>query len=389
MTRTLHRSVGPLALLALASTMGCSEYNVGKNDGPVRIDDTAIAPDPPTTTSPTTGTEWSWGTGTATGGTGTGTGNGGTATGGTATGTGTGGTPRDPTEVVDGEIQPAEFLVDVLWVVDNSCSMGDDQDSLTQNFPSFIDYFEQVTGIDYRLGVVSTDVEDGNHEGKLREANGVRWIDNNTADKLGTFNSMALMGTSGSGDEAGRAAVHHATQTHVNGWNAGFFRANASLAVIVITDEDDSSSMFGVDLAPFVSDLQTFKNDPGMVSFSAIAGPVPNGCATADPATQYVDVQTQIGGVFYDICSNNWDQILQGLAAEALGNRREFFLTDIPDEATIEIEVVDPDGTVTWFQLNNDFTYDAARNSVTFISYIPGPLAAVYVHYQPLFGAGW
>lgn len=381
------RSFGTPALLALVTLMGCSEYNVGKDGDAVRVDETGLLPTP-TTTTPTTGTDWTWATATGTGGTGTG----GTATGGTGTGgtgTGTGGTPRDATEVVDGEIQPAEFLVDVLWVVDNSCSMGDDQDSLTQNFPSFINYFEQVTGIDYRLGVVSTDVVNPDHEGKLREDQGMRWIDNNTTDKLGVFNAMALMGTSGSGDEAGRAAVHHATQTHVNGWNAGFFRNNASLAVIVITDEDDSSDMFGVALPDFVADLQTFKNDPGMVSFSAIAGPVPNGCATADAATEYVDVQTQIGGVFYDICSNNWDQILQGLAAEALGNRREFFLSDIPDEATLEIEVVDANGTVTWFQLNTDFTYDPARNSVTFISFIPEPLAAVYVHYQPLFGAGW
>jgi hypothetical protein len=45
---------------------------------------------------------------------------------------------------------------DVLWVVDNSSSMSDNQRALTDNFPVFFDWFLG-SGLDYHIGVVSTD----------------------------------------------------------------------------------------------------------------------------------------------------------------------------------------------------------------------------------------
>ncbi len=298
-------------------------------------------------------------------------------------------TDREGDEQIDGSIQPAISLVDVLWVVDNSCSMSDDQDSLTTHFPTFIDYFENVQGIDYHVGVVSTDMVDVTHQGQLREANGVKWLDNNTPDKEATFLLMAGMGTSGSGDESGRAATQYATQTHANGFNAGFFRANATLAVIVISDEDDSSDMFGVGIPTFVSDFQAFKPDPSLVSYSTIVGPTPNGCATADPAWGYEDVRTQVGGIFHSICAADWDQVLTDLAAGALNSRLEFFLGEVPQVDTLRIQVIEADGSQRWFDVYVDFTYDPVRNSVTFISYMPGPLSEVFVHYVADFGGGW
>ena len=298
-------------------------------------------------------------------------------------------TERTGDEQVEGTIQPAISLVDVLWVVDNSCSMGDDQASLTTHFPTFIDYFETVEGIDYHVGVVSTDMEDPTHQGMLRESAGLRWLDNNTPNKEATFLAMAGMGTSGSGDEAGRAATQYATQNHANGFNAGFFRAGASLAVIVISDEDDSSDQFGVGISTFVSDFSAFKADPALVSFSTIVGPTPNGCATADPGWGYEDVRSQIGGINHSICAQDWDQVLTDLAAGALNSRREFFLAQVPEVNTLRVEVIEADGTIVWFDINVDFTYDPVRNSVLLTTYVPGPLAEVFVHYTADFGGGW
>jgi len=298
-------------------------------------------------------------------------------------------TERTEDENVDETIQAAISLVDVLWVVDNSCSMGDDQASLTTHFPTFIDYFENVEGIDYHIGVVSTDMVAPSHQGQLREAAGLKWLDNNSPDQENTFVAMAGMGTGGSGDEAGRAAAHYATQNHANGFNAGFFRASASLAVIIISDEDDSSDQFGVDIPSFVTAFQGFKPDPALVSFSTIVGPTPGGCATADAGTQYETVRTQVGGVFHSICAADWDDVLEDLAASALNNRREFFLAEVPEVDTIRVHVIEENGSDVWFDVNVDFTYDPVRNSITFISYIPGPLAEVYVHYTPDFGAAW
>ena len=55
----------------------------------------------------------------------------------------------------DPKIDPIKYL-DILWVIDNSCSMTEEQQALSQNFASFVQYFVG-SGLDYHIGVVSTD----------------------------------------------------------------------------------------------------------------------------------------------------------------------------------------------------------------------------------------
>src|SRR5690606_37791089 len=65
--------------------------------------------------------------------------------------------PLEPVRHTDRLLQSNQPEVDVLWVVDSSCSMSDDQAALMTYFPVFFDFFEG-SGIDYHLGVVSTDM---------------------------------------------------------------------------------------------------------------------------------------------------------------------------------------------------------------------------------------
>lgn len=55
---------------------------------------------------------------------------------------------------------------DLLLVVDNSCSMYEEQAKLASNFDNFIQYFEG-TDVDWQLGVVTTDVEEEASRGHL------------------------------------------------------------------------------------------------------------------------------------------------------------------------------------------------------------------------------
>lgn len=57
--------------------------------------------------------------------------------------------------------------VDVLLVVDDSCSMAEEQDKLASNFESFIGAFEGVD-VDWRIGVITTDATDPARAGVLR-----------------------------------------------------------------------------------------------------------------------------------------------------------------------------------------------------------------------------
>jgi len=56
--------------------------------------------------------------------------------------------------------------VDVLLVVDNSCSMFEEQDKLATNFDSFIQYFDGVD-VDYQISVVTTDTVQEQFSGRF------------------------------------------------------------------------------------------------------------------------------------------------------------------------------------------------------------------------------
>ena len=80
---------------------------------------------------------------------------------------------------VDYYTQSPDQKSDVLFVVDSSGSMAEEQQKLTTNFPYFFEYLV-TQGVDYHIGVVSTDMDDENAKGKLREIDGYTYIDLNT-----------------------------------------------------------------------------------------------------------------------------------------------------------------------------------------------------------------
>ncbi|MDP2314546.1 MAG: lamin tail domain-containing protein [Pseudomonadota bacterium] len=63
-------------------------------------------------------------------------------------------------------IQNRLNTVDLLLVVDNSCSMVEEQAKLAGNFDSFIQYFDEAK-VDWQLGVITTDVDQEQFSGHL------------------------------------------------------------------------------------------------------------------------------------------------------------------------------------------------------------------------------
>lgn len=285
--------------------------------------------------------------------------------------------PKSTTDVT--HQRPLATEVDVLWVIDDSCSMEDDQASLTAAFPSFMNYFIDI-GLDYHIGVVSTDMSAEDGQGKLQEAEGYKWIDPTFPDPIPFFQFMATLGTAGSGDEMARAPVYNAIATQTE-WNAGFFRDTSILSTIVISDEDDSSDLAGVSIPDFVSWYRTaIKPDPELAIYSTIVGPTPDGCATAVPGTQHVEATSEIGGLTWSICDNRWDELLEELAIQSAGLKREFYLTQTPIPESLDVEV-EEDGAFVGFDLDRDYTYDPARNSIYFLDYVPQPNAEIHITY--------
>ena len=292
---------------------------------------------------------------------------------------------KTPTQT-DRIVQLTTPEVDVLFAIDNSCSMEDEQVALTDAFDYFMTFFLG-SGLDYHVGVVSTDMDDPQQSGKLRDVFGTRWIDNETPDPVTLFTAMAWMGISGSGDEQGREAVYTAIERLENGYNQGFIREAAGLHIVLISDENDGSGNDVIGKREFAEYLLDLKPSANNVTFSSIVitDDLNLGGLVADEqvGSDYLWVTNKVGGIEWDIRSDRWDLVLEQLGVQASGLKREFFLSQLPVENTIQVAVRERQVEYA-FDEGDDWVYDPLRNSVVFNEYIPPALSEVLVTYDVL-----
>jgi hypothetical protein len=301
-----------------------------------------------------------------------------------------------PVETVeDTYIQVQKPEVDVLWVIDNSCSMESEQEEVAADFPLFMQYFLG-SGLDYHIGVVSTDMDDPDQSGRLTLGPAqVRWIDEATPDPMGAFAAMAQLGIDGSSVEQGIAAGYAAFELQRT-FNDGFLREDSAVHVIVLSDESDFSAEDPVTLGEYTNYLNGLRADPAMVQYHAIVSPpaaAPDTCQGVQTAgDRYIQVSQAVGGVYRSLCDTPWSAALEAIGLESAGLRREYFLTERPVDGTIRVAVDDQGNTLLFDAFDpetalGDWVYSDPRNSITFLSYVPEAGAVVHITYDALSSA--
>lgn len=159
---------------------------------------------------------------------------------------------------------------DLLFVIDNSGSMEDEQEAIARELPAFLDELRQGNGVeqDFRVGVITTTVYlrallDNNdyvtnypdQSGRLQPVKDARnqptverYLDEEDPELLEKFRRLVQQGIKGSGQETPFEAVRLAvtpplsTTPIADGGNGGFLRDGARLVVVVVSDEEDCSS---------------------------------------------------------------------------------------------------------------------------------------------------
>ncbi|MDP6932147.1 MAG: hypothetical protein QGG40_04485, partial [Myxococcota bacterium] len=132
--------------------------------------------------------------------------------------------------------------VDILWVIDNSQSMADQQAEVASKFDDFI-YEIESTELDFHLGVVTTDLDNTEENGKLIAPEGeplyLSAADEGYEDM---FRERVQVGIEGSDKERGIDAAYKAlSEPLVTSYNYGFLRSDATLSIIYVSDENDCS----------------------------------------------------------------------------------------------------------------------------------------------------
>jgi hypothetical protein len=307
--------------------------------------------------------------------------------------------------------------IDILWVIDNSGSMETSQTNVINNFQSFIQKF-QTLNYDFQMGVTTTDayrftttnqanyalLRDGRYQwmdtipgpganyqyvsAGSTYMSGVRVMKKDTANLSTVFLKNISQGIDGSGDERPFDSMK---VTLAHSGNAGFVRPGAYLAVIMVGDEDDSSSFMNESDKPLVSSFVTYLDSlKGSGNYSVSGIFIQDStCLNTLNATysgrsigvRYDQLVTATGGTKTSLC-DDFGTSLSLLSDMVLQATNKFPLDRLPIVDTIVVKV---DGSIIPQNASTGWTYDAAANSVNFTgSFIPAQNASININYDPV-----
>lgn len=245
--------------------------------------------------------------------------------------------------------------MDIIFVVDDSGSMGEEQSNLATNFPMFaglLSSYRTMDGepIDFRVAVTTTGrdlqytislggtslpMSEQGDDGAFRDSCtvGRRWIEPTDSNMSQVLACRANVGTGGPSYEMPLLMTKWALAERLaDGTNAGFLREDALLGVVMLTDEDDASTVQNnftvgatgaspVDFHPadLISFLDTLKGHRSRWAAGVIAGPTDCSSSFGDAAkaTRLMEFVTQAnagGGVqasFSSICDGDLTNALQ------------------------------------------------------------------------------
>ncbi|MBN2800702.1 MAG: hypothetical protein JXX28_16295 [Deltaproteobacteria bacterium] len=184
-------------------------------------------------------------------------------------------------------------------------------------------------------------------------------------------------------DEWGLFNVRQAIMKSAPGLcNDGFIRPEATLHVIFLSDEKDTSpgyEMGGDYWRDYVDPIRYVKDSEAQVKLSGIIGPTPNGCTGADPGYGYAEAVQFTHGEQISIC-DDWTTQVEILADASVS--QDFFpLQHQPIEGTLQVllnqEILDSG----WAQ-EGELTEGTL--GVRFSDPVPGAWDEVFLNYRAI-----
>lgn len=271
--------------------------------------------------------------------------------------------------------------VDVLWVIDNSQSMGQHQADLGNQFGYFIDGLNQ-TKLDYHIGVMSTDA--GTDQGRLLGAS--KYLTSSDSDVKGKFKTMAALGTTGSPVERGmQSAFLGLSDNMLNSVNSGFIRPGALLVMVYLSDEDDHSVITTTDFEARMDQLKPPYASGQKAWVSHYIGSLTtNSSCTAfgsSAGSKYMALADYTGGVKEDICTPDFSQALNNIKRQVLELVTQYHLDRDPVLDSIRVYI---DGLLVPNNAINGWTYIAQGRTIQFHgTAIPKADQGVHIDFQP------
>lgn len=257
---------------------------------------------------------------------------------------------------VDSFTQPSSSSgVDIVWVVDRSGSMNNNQAKLEAGFQAMMSELNASWDAMWRIAIISAD---SNAAGNTQLFPLLYGDDEQDAMDM-------LLQAGGSREEGFKAFYAY----YMGGYAQTWMRPEASLLVIFVSDEDDQSqSQF-----PQPSDFVLWYGSIRPTTYLASIVVTTTDCEP-DVGDRYMEATNLMAGTSVDICSDDWRPSVQA-ALQQIQPYNEWELTHTPYYGEQGVFVF----------INNqpfyDWHYDANRNVVVF-DVLPEGQALVEIAYE-------
>jgi hypothetical protein len=207
--------------------------------------------------------------------------------------------------------------VDILWIIDNSGSMGDEQQNVIANTSHFMNTFTSQTQLQWKMGLLSTTVTDPMSGADVDPYVGFTpetQLDYLTPNPVPIFqNAVGRLGTGGSGSEQTFNPVLKNLRRFPS-----FLTPGAYLALIIVTDEEEHSP--GISPTSFVTQLTALKGgDKSKIvvyGVFATAFDCPQGFNYT--FSRYWDLMRQVTSTKYPLCNPQFGQLLTSIGEDLI-----------------------------------------------------------------------
>jgi len=230
--------------------------------------------------------------------------------------------------------------VDILIVIDTSCSMSDNEAQLLAGVEAFMDNLPEA---DWRLNMISTSPDKVLTEQQFPLVPGDDIID---AQEM--YDNMSR-GT--------REEGFNATQDYIlsNPYASTWLRWDAALLIVLVSDEEEQSDMSVDDFTDWIDNYRSSVFMSSIINLD----PVESLCnvSTSYAGYRYEEATLTYSGVVMDICSKDWTEGVRD-ASISIDPISEWGLTYVPIKESVAV-FVDGVPFVDW-------GYDIIENKVYF-----------------------
>jgi len=270
--------------------------------------------------------------------------------------------PEDPGLVwVDSFFQVSSVNgTDIIWVIDQSGSMNDDEERLLAGIEAMMN---ALPASGWRLNMISADPSGFNDQQ-------FPLVPGDTIDDARAMFAAASLG----GREAGFAALQKYIED--GSYASTWMRWDAALLIVFVSDEEEQSNTEFPAVSDFISWLDTIRSN-AYVSSIVNLDPAESTCNGNSMYTgaRYMDATNHYGGVVIDICSEDWSTGVRDASAQI----EPYESIELTHEAITDSVRVFANGIIY-----TDWHYDASDNTVYF-DVVPdaGVLIEVGYRYTP------